>query len=75
MITPKLPHMFYGGDYNPEQWPESTWLEDARLMREAGVNQYSDISFKDFQQTVLMRNNDTSSPVTPPPPSPAIGEL
>jgi beta-galactosidase len=28
----------YGGDYNPEQWPEELWLEDARLMREAGVN-------------------------------------
>lgn len=30
--------MFYGGDYNPEQWPESTWLDDVRLMREARVN-------------------------------------
>jgi beta-galactosidase len=30
--------MFYGGDYNPEQWPEVIWMEDARLMREAGVN-------------------------------------
>ena len=30
--------MFYGADYNPEQWPESVWPEDARLMREAGVN-------------------------------------
>jgi beta-galactosidase len=28
----------YGGDYNPEQWPESTWAEDVRLMAEAGVN-------------------------------------
>jgi beta-galactosidase len=28
----------YGGDYNPEQWPEATWDEDARLMQEAGVN-------------------------------------
>ena len=28
----------YGGDYNPEQWPESTWPEDVRLMTEAGVN-------------------------------------
>ena len=27
----------YGGDYNPEQWPESVWVEDARLMQEAGV--------------------------------------
>jgi beta-galactosidase GanA len=33
----KFPHMIYGGDYNPDQWPEETWLEDARLMREAGV--------------------------------------
>lgn len=30
--------MYYGGDYNPEQWDESVWLDDVRLMREAGVN-------------------------------------
>ncbi len=29
--------IFYGGDYNPEQWPEDVWAEDVRLMREAGV--------------------------------------
>lgn len=28
----------FGGDYNPEQWPEEVWAEDARLMQEAGVN-------------------------------------
>ena len=28
----------YGGDYNPEQWPRETWVEDIRLMRDAGVN-------------------------------------
>ncbi|MER7441800.1 beta-galactosidase [Micromonospora avicenniae] len=28
----------YGGDYNPEQWPEETWAEDVQLMRRAGVN-------------------------------------
>lgn len=33
-----LRHPVYGGDYNPEQWPEAVWLEDVRLMREAGVN-------------------------------------
>jgi beta-galactosidase len=33
-----FPHIIYGGDYNPDQWPEEVWLEDARLMREAGVN-------------------------------------
>lgn len=38
-MKPKLPpRLLYGGDYNPEQWPESVWLEDVRLMREAGVN-------------------------------------
>lgn len=28
----------YGGDWNPEQWPERVWREDLALMREAGVN-------------------------------------
>ncbi|MFJ2031510.1 beta-galactosidase [Streptosporangium sp. NPDC087985] len=28
----------YGGDYNPEQWPEEVWKEDVELMRRAGVN-------------------------------------
>ncbi|MEV5558943.1 beta-galactosidase [Nonomuraea wenchangensis] len=31
----------YGGDWNPEQWPEETWRQDVALMREAGVNQVS----------------------------------
>jgi beta-galactosidase len=38
VIARKVPHMIYGGDYNPEQWPEEVWDEDVRLMREAGVN-------------------------------------
>ncbi|WP_147794856.1 beta-galactosidase [Cellulomonas sp. Y8] len=29
--------LLYGGDYNPEQWPEDVWAEDVALMREAGV--------------------------------------
>jgi beta-galactosidase len=28
----------YGGDYNPDQWPETVWREDVALMRDAGVN-------------------------------------
>ena len=35
---PAIPGLLYGADYNPEQWPEEVWAEDARLMREAGVN-------------------------------------
>ena len=38
MLVEKVPHVLYGGDYNPEQWPEEVWHEDVRLMREAGVN-------------------------------------
>ncbi|GAA3638249.1 beta-galactosidase [Streptomyces chitinivorans] len=46
MTTPPRPtladvtrgRILYGGDYNPEQWPESVWHEDVALMREAGVN-------------------------------------
>ncbi|MFE2584771.1 beta-galactosidase [Streptomyces sp. NPDC059378] len=30
--------ILFGGDYNPEQWPEKTWAEDVRLMRDARVN-------------------------------------
>ncbi|MFE7756870.1 beta-galactosidase [Streptomyces sp. NPDC057429] len=30
--------VLFGGDYNPEQWPEEVWADDVRLMEEAGVN-------------------------------------
>lgn len=30
--------LYYGGDYNPEQWTRETWKEDMRLMNEAKVN-------------------------------------
>ena len=33
MINPKLPRIWYGGDYNPDQWPEEVWHEDIRLMK------------------------------------------
>ncbi|MGP3974558.1 beta-galactosidase [Streptomyces sp. 8N114] len=29
--------LHFGGDYNPEHWPEEVWAEDIRLMKEAGV--------------------------------------
>ncbi len=31
-------YLYYGGDYNPEQWPRAVWEEDIALMRQAGVN-------------------------------------
>ena len=33
--------MHYGGDYNPEQWPETIWPKDVARMKEAGVTMVS----------------------------------
>ena len=33
----RLNRILHGGDYNPDQWPESVWPEDMELMRAAGV--------------------------------------
>ena len=27
-LLPRLGKIGYGGDYNPEQWPEDVWAED-----------------------------------------------
>lgn len=32
-----MDRIWYGGDYNPEQWPQEVWDEDVRLMQRAGV--------------------------------------
>jgi beta-galactosidase len=37
-LSGKSPSIWYGGDYNPEQWPEEVWDEDIRLMKKAKVN-------------------------------------
>lgn len=29
--------IWYGGDYNPEQWPREVWDEDVRLMQRGGI--------------------------------------
>ena len=34
----KIKKMMYGGDYNPEQWPEEIWQEDMRLLKEAHID-------------------------------------
>ncbi|WP_313468156.1 beta-galactosidase [Carnobacterium sp.] len=30
--------ILYGGDYNPNQWPEEVWSEDMRIFKEAAIN-------------------------------------
>jgi beta-galactosidase len=56
MINAKLPKIFYGGDYNPEQWPEKVWLEDVKLMKQAGVNL---VSVGIFSWSLLQPNEET----------------
>lgn len=36
--NPNVTKMLYGGDYNPEQWPEETRKEDMVLLKEAGID-------------------------------------
>lgn len=38
MINPRLPKIFYGGDYNPDQWPREVWDEDVRLFKLANID-------------------------------------
>ncbi|MFD2657431.1 beta-galactosidase [Gracilibacillus thailandensis] len=38
MIHEKLPKIWYGGDYNPEQWDEETVTEDIRMFKLAGID-------------------------------------
>jgi beta-galactosidase len=41
MLTRKNTEIIFGGDYFPEQWPQETWKEDIRLMKQANVNMVS----------------------------------
>lgn len=39
MISSKLPKIWYGGDYNPEQWDDPhIWDEDIRMFKLAGID-------------------------------------
>lgn len=39
MQLPGVHQILFGGDYNPEQWPEDTWEGDMKLFREAHVTE------------------------------------
>jgi beta-galactosidase len=39
MLSNKLPKIWYGGDYNPEQWDDPhIWNEDIRMFKLAGID-------------------------------------
>ena len=56
MISEKLPRIWYGGDYCPDQWPEEIWPEDMRLFRKAGINV---ATIPDFSWAKLQPSEDT----------------
>ncbi len=41
LVRASLGRFAYGADYNPEQWPESTWDEDMALMKRSRVTMVS----------------------------------
>jgi len=47
--------LFYGADYNPEQWSREVWDEDVKLMKEAGVNV---VSIGIFSWALIERSDD-----------------
>ena len=38
MSLPAAPKIAFGGDYNPELWPEDVWDQDYRLFQAAGID-------------------------------------
>ena len=48
--------ILYGGDYNPEQWPEDTWDEDMRLMKLAHIDV---VTLNVFSWAALQPSEDT----------------
>lgn len=38
MSLPAVPKIPFGGDYNPEQWPEEVWTQDYRLFEAARID-------------------------------------
>ena len=54
----KLSSVPFGGDYNPEQWPEEVWAEDMRLFKKAGINT---VTLNVFSWAALQPSEDTYS--------------
>ena len=38
-MKPMFGHFLFGGDWNPEQWPEDTWEHDLDMLEDAHINE------------------------------------
>ncbi|MGP4007823.1 hypothetical protein [Streptomyces sp. 4N124] len=58
MSAPRTPKIPFGGDYNPEQWPEEVWDEDHRVHDSVGADIQpcaSLVQVIDFERAVPFR--------------------
>lgn len=56
MINNKTPFILYGGDYNPDQWPEETLIEDIEFFKKAHINI---VTLPVFSWALLQPSEDT----------------
>ncbi len=54
--TDKIKKILYGGDYNPEQWPEEVWEEDMRMLKLANIDI---LTLNVFNWAMLQPDEDT----------------
>lgn len=54
--NPKVKKILFGGDYNPEQWPEEVWEADMKLLKEAHINE---LTLNVFSWASLQPSEDT----------------
>ncbi len=52
----KVKKILYGGDYNPEQWPEEIWEEDMRLFKLAHIDV---VTLNVFSWAALQKDEET----------------
>ena len=56
MINKKLPKIWYGGDYNPEQWDKEIMNEDLRMFNLSGIDV---VTINVFSWALSQPNEDT----------------
>lgn len=59
-MKPIYDHFLFGGDWNPEQWPEETWEHDIEMLEDAHINE---VTINVFSWALLQRpKTATTSP-------------
>ncbi|RSX54639.1 beta-galactosidase [Bifidobacterium samirii] len=56
MTQPMFDTFLFGGDWNPEQWPEETWEHDIEMLEHAHINE---ATINVFSWTLLQRDDTT----------------